>query len=447
MKKYGLLLVMSLYSLCGLAQLSHLTFMGFPMNERLETFMQKLRSMGFVGEYKEDSFGGAILIEMKGSYRGKPVKLTFGMTSKSKMVYEVNMALDKPNVTEAEARETFKIWKQFLVPNPGPLLRLDERRSRNSYTEWLLGQISTEVGTVALYFGYTQKGNIKKDFYVHTSFTDAQTFNRSMSEDWVEIDDGSQAGKNTKTVSTENLGKTQDPKAVDGSKTPYIIADPLFPPDKVIKFISTFTPPIPRESDGGGDENGSNNENGNGRTPIYPPSPKPSDPIPGPVPPPKPHHWGHVKVEEVNEADTTDVLMEINAIDFIRYLFHTNDYNAVRQLILSTPSLSFKKTEEKKDYFVALRTEGEGEEILLRRKDKKSDSIEVLRITVKKWDEEEIIQYLTSMGYHEVSRKEEDFFGTLGITRTYSNGETSHQVKFFFLNSADPIKTVIFERK
>ena len=70
MKKIMLLVVMSLCCLCGQAQFSHLSFMGFPMNERLETFLEKLRSVGFVGDYKEDSFGGVALIKMKGSYRG-----------------------------------------------------------------------------------------------------------------------------------------------------------------------------------------------------------------------------------------------------------------------------------------------------------------------------------------------------------------------------------------
>ena len=70
MKKILLLIAMGLYCVCGQAQFSHLSFMGFPMNERLETFMEKLRSVGFVGDYKEDSFGGVALIKMKGSYRG-----------------------------------------------------------------------------------------------------------------------------------------------------------------------------------------------------------------------------------------------------------------------------------------------------------------------------------------------------------------------------------------
>ena len=73
MKKVVLLFIMSLFCFSGLAQTPHLNFMGLSMNERLENFMQKLRNMGFIGEYKEDSFGGAVLTEMKGSYRNKPV--------------------------------------------------------------------------------------------------------------------------------------------------------------------------------------------------------------------------------------------------------------------------------------------------------------------------------------------------------------------------------------
>lgn len=41
-------------------------------------------------------------------------------------------------------------------------------------------------------------------------------------------------------------------------------------------------------------------------------------------------------------------MLDINAIDFIRQLFLTNNYNEVKQLIISTPSLAFKITEEKK---------------------------------------------------------------------------------------------------
>lgn len=411
MKKLLLLYVMGLYGLCGQAQSSHLTFMGIPMNERLETFMQKLRAKGFVGEYQEDSFGGAILTEMKGSYRGKPVKLSFNMTPKSKLVCEVHMALDKPNVKEAEAREIFKVWKQ-LVPNPGPLIISDFRRKRSDYAEWLLSKIDTEIGDVSLYFGYTQKGNIKSNFYVRIDFTDAQTFAKFMSEDLIEIDDG-----NTITSATESSEKRE-----------LIIVEPPFPPKEVFHIISTFIP-----------EGGSNDNN-----PIYPPSPKPSIPKPGPVPPtPKPHHWGHVRVEN----DSTDVLIEINAIDFIRHLFLSNDYNGVKQMVLSTPSLGFKKTEEKKDYFVASRTKGEYEELWLSRKDKKSNIINVLRITVKQWEESEIVKYLTDMGYQEVSQKKEDILGDSAITRTYSNGDASHYIDFFFLKGAVPIKSIIFNRK
>lgn len=394
MKKLFLLCVMALFSLNDMAQSSHLTFMGFPINERLETFMQKLRTKGFVGEYKEDSFGGAVLTEMKGSYRGKPVKLSFNMTPKSKLVCEVYMSLDKPNVTEAEARAVFNAWKS-LVPNPGPLLKRDNQRT-HEYTEWLLSRINSDIGQVSLHFGYSKKGGVKKDIYVRIEFNDTQNFAKLMNEEWGKTDEGNQVDQNREKSQTSQFEKEE-----------IIIPEP-FPPGKVIGIISTFTPK--RE----GREN------------------------------PKPHHWGYVKVEK---ADTTDVLIEINAIDFIRQLFLTNDYNEVKQLILSTPSLNFKKTEEKKDYFIASRTEGECEEIWLSRKDKKSNNIDVLRITVKQWDEDEIIKYLTAMGYQEVSKKQEDILGNPAITRTYSNGDESHYIEFFFLNKADPIKSIIFNRK
>lgn len=430
MKKIVFLLTMGFYCLCGQAQQSHLTFMGFPMNERIENFMQKLRAMGFVGEYKEDSYGGAIPIEMKGSYRGKPVKLSIYTTSKSKLVYEVDMRLYKPNLTEAEAREVFKTWKQFLVPNPGPLMILDERRTRNNYSESLMGQINTDIGTISLHFSYTQKGGIKKDFLVYISFTDTQNFNKHMSEDWVEIDEGNQGDQNREK---HQISQSENKE--------FIIVEPPFPPNEVSKIISTYTP----KGSENGERKGTNNENekGNDHKPIYPPSSKPPKPIPGPWPIPKPHHWGHVKVE----TDTTDVLIEINAIDFIRQLFFTNDYNKVKQLIMSTPSLTFKKTEEKKEYFVASRTEGECEEIWLRRPDKKSNNIDVLRITIKQWDEEEIIEYLHNLGYREISQKQEDMLGNPAITRTYSNGDASHIVEFFFLKRTDPIKSILFKRK
>ena len=423
MKKIVFLLTMGFYCLCGQAQQSHLTFMGFPMNERLETFMQKLRTKGFVGEYKEDSFGGAVLTEMKGSYKGKPVKLSFNMTPKSKLVCEVHMSLDKPNLTEAEARAVFNAWKS-LVPNPGPLLKRDNQRT-HEYTEWLLSRINTDIGQVSLDFGYTKKGGIKKDIYVRIDFNDTQNFAKLMDEESGKTDEGNQVDQNREKSQTSQFEKEE-----------IIIPEP-FPPGKVIGIISTFTP----KREGREEENGDENS----QKPVYPPSPKPSGPKPGPVPPnPKPHHWGHVKVEK---ADTTDVLIEINAIDFIRQLFLTNNYNEVKQLILSTPSLAFKITEEKKNHIIASRTAGDCEEIWLNRPDKKSNSIDLLRISVKQWDEEEIIKYLMAMGYQETSQKQEDILGNPAITRIYSNGDPSHIVEFFFLKRTDPIKSILFKRK
>lgn len=424
MKKLFLLCIMALFSLNDMAQVPHLNFMGLSMNERLETFMQKLRTKGFVGEYKEDdSFGGAILTKMKGSYRGKPVELSFNMTPKSKLVCDVHMSLDKPNVTEAEARAVFNAWKS-LVPNSGPLLKRDNQRT-HEYTEWLLSRINSDIGQVSLYFGYSKKGGVKKDIYVRIDFNDTQNFAKLMNEEWGKTDEGNQVDQNREKSQTSQFEKEE-----------IIIPEP-FPPGKVIGIISTFTP----KREGREEENG----DGNSQKPVYPPSPKPSGPKPGPVPPnPKPHHWGHVKVEK---ADTTDVLIEINAIDFIRQLFLTNNYNEVKQLILSTPSLTFKITEEEKTHIIASRTEGEYEEIWLNRPDKKSNSIDFLRISVKQWDEDEIIKYLTAMGYQEVSKKQEDILGNPAITRTYSNGDESHYIEFFFLNRVDPIKSIIFKRK
>ena len=147
------------------------------------------------------------------------------------------------------------------------------------------------------------------------------------------------------------------------------------------------------------------------------------------------------------ETDTTDVMLDINAIDFIRQLFLTNNYNEVKQLIISTPSLAFKITEEKKNHIIASRTAGDCEEIWLNRPDKKSNSIDLLRISVKQWDEEEIIKYLMAMGYQETSQKQEDILGNPAITRIYSNGDPSHIVEFFFLKRTDPIKSILFKRK
>lgn len=422
MKKVVLLFILSLFCFSGLAQTPHLNFMGLSMNERLETFMQKLRNMGFVGEYEEDSFGGAVLTEMKGSYRNKPVKLSFNMTPKSKLVCEVHMSLDKPNVTEAEARTVFNAWKS-LVPNPGPLLKRDNQRT-HEYTEWLLSRINTDIGQVSLDFGYTKKGGIKKDIYVRIDFNDTQNFAKLMDEESGKTDEGNQVDNNIEKPQTSQFEKEE-----------IIIPEP-FPPGKVIGIISTFTPKREGREEGNGD--------GNSQKAVYPPSPKPSGPKPGPVPPnPKPHHWGQIKVE----TDTTDVLIDINAIDFIRQLFLTNNYNEVKQLIMSTPSLAFKITEEKKNHIIASRTEGECEELWLSRSDKKSNNIDVLRITVKQWDEDEIIKYLTAMGYKETSQKQEDILGNPAITRTYSNGDTSHIVEFFFLKRTDPIKSILFKRK
>lgn len=422
MKKVVLLFILSLFCFSGLAQTPHLNFMGLSMNERLETFMQKLRNMGFVGEYEEDSFGGAVLTEMKGSYRNKPVKLSFNMTPKSKLVCEVHMSLDKPNVTEAEARTVFNAWKS-LVPNPGPLLKRDNQRT-HEYTEWLLSRINTDIGQVSISFGYSKKGGVKKDIYVRIDFNDTQNFAKLMNEEWGKTDEGNQVDQNREESQTSQFEKEE-----------IIIPEP-FPPGKVIGIISTFTLKREGREEGNGD--------GNSQKAVYPPSPKPSGPKPGPVPPnPKPHHWGQIKVE----TDTTDVLIDINAIDFIRQLFLTNNYNEVKQLIMSTPSLAFKITEEKKNHIIASRTAGDCEEIWLNRPDKKSNSIDLLRISVKQWDEEEIIKYLMAMGYQETSQKQEDILGNPAITRIYSNGDPSHIVEFFFLKRTDPIKSILFKRK
>lgn len=202
---------------------------------------------------------------------------------------------------------------------------------------------------------------------------------------------------------------------------------PPLPPNEVAKNSSSSTPEERENGNNKGDENNLN--------PIYPPSPKPPVPDPDSIPD---HHRRKIKVE----TDTT-----FNAIEFIRQLFLANKYNEAKQLILSTPSLAFKITEENKTHIIASRTKGEREEIWLSRKDKKSNDIDVLRITVKHLDEEDVIQYLANIGYQEISRKEEDLLGSLGITRTYSNGDTSHIVEFFFLKRTDPIKSVIFKRK
>lgn len=423
MKKVVLLFIMSLFCFSGLAQTPHLNFMGLSMNERLETFMQKLRNMGFIGEYKEDSFGGAVLTEMKGLYKGKPVKLEFAMAPKSKLVSDVHMSLDKPNVTEAEARAVFNAWKS-LVPNPGPLLKRDNQRT-HEYTEWLLSRINTDIGQVSLDFGYTKKGGIKKDIYVRIDFNDTQNFAKLMDEESGKTDEGNQVDNNIEKPQTSQFEKEE-----------IIIPEP-FPPGKVIGIISTFTPK--RE----GREDGNGNDNGNSQKAVYPPSSKPSRPEPVPIPDPKPHSWGQIKVE----TDTTDVMLDINAIDFIRQLFLTNNYNEVKQLIISTPSLAFKITEEKKNHIIASRTAGDCEEIWLNRPDKKSNSIDLLRISVKQWDEEEIIKYLMAMGYQETSQKQEDILGNPAITRIYSNGDPSHIVEFFFLKRTDPIKSFLFKRK
>ena len=145
-------------------------------------------------------------------------------------------------------------------------------------------------------------------------------------------------------------------------------------------------------------------------------------------------NYGRIFTEEESKL-LFQVMLDINAIDFIRQLFLTNNYNEVKQLIMSTPSLAFKITEEKKNHIIASRTAGDCEEIWLNRPDKKSNSIDLLRISVKQWDEEE------------TSQKQEDILGNPAITRIYSNGDPSHIVEFFFLKRTDPIKSILFKRK
>ena len=429
MKKLFFLFGMMLLCLNGMAQTPHLDFLGLSMNERLDIFMQKLRGMGFVGKYDEDFSGGAVGTEMKGSYKGKPVKLTFSMARKSKVVSDVYMTLDKPNVTEAEARAVFKTWKQFLVPSPGPLLRIDNKRTHD-YTEQVLSKINTDIGQVSLYFGYSKKGGAKKDIHVYINFNDTQNFATLMTEEWDNSDDGNERNEGNQV--DQNKEVTQISQFNKGET---IIVEPPFPPNEVITIISTFIPIGNGNERGKETNNGyNNNRNEKGNNPK---------PIPGPLPSPKPHHWGQVKVE----TDTTDVLIEINGIDFIRHLFFTNDYNKVKELILSTPSLSFKKKEEKKDRFIADHTEGDFENFYMSRKDKKSNNIDVMRITLNKWDEKEIINYLISMGYHETGKEERDILGDPYINRRFSNGDESHYIEFVHIKMASPIKSIIFNRK
>lgn len=442
MKKIMLLVVMGLYCVCGQAQFSHLSFMGFPMNERLETFMEKLRSVGFVGEYKDDPDCGAALIEMKGSYRGKYVTLHFNMTRKSKLVYSVNMALDKPNATEAEARETFNLWKTFLVPNPGPLMILDERRSRNSYSEWLMAGINSDVGTISLYFGYTQKGSVKKDFYVNIEFTDTQNFNLEVSEGVVEIYDGEPAattpetgdGNPTEVTTTTNTpqDKPNENEQLTGNGQPNW------------NFILYVAPPaghITREEAGGRDPY------------IEEPMPKkkgkrtdePHQIIQWPIGPSS----GNVYLG--NEEEQPDSLNEqycgVNAIEFVFALFLRDDFSYAHDFVLETDELCFNTSNDKKTYFSANRTIGDKENVWIERTDKKSNSISKAQITVHKWEDDEIIGFIKNLGFEQTNLKDDTNDIVPSITRTYTSEKYPFTINFVtFYSSNGTLKTVEFKR-
>lgn len=412
------------------------------MNERLETFMEKLRSVGFVGDYKEDSFGGAALIKMKGSYRGKYVTLSFYMTRKSKLVYSVSMRPDRPCATEAEAREIFKLWKTFLVPNPRPLMILDERRSRNSYSESLMAGINSDVGTISLYFGYTQKGNVKKDFYVFIDFTDAQNFNLEVSEGLVEIYDGEPAtttpetgdGNPTEVTTTTNIpqDKPNENEQLTGNGQPNWT------------FILHVAPPaghITRVESGGRDpyiEETTPKKKGK-RTD------EPHQIIQWPIG----HNTGSVFLR--NEEERPDSLNEqycgVNAIEFVFALFLRDDFSYAHDFVLETEELCFNTSYDKKTYFSANRTLGDKENVWIERTDKKSNSISKAQITVHKWKDDEIIDFIKNLGFEQTNLKDDTNDIVPSITRTYTSEKYPFTINFVtFYSSNGTLKTVEFKR-
>lgn len=132
-----------------------------------------------------------------------------------------------------------------------------------------------------------------------------------------------------------------------------------------------------------------------------------------------------------------------NAIEFAHKMFVTDDFDIIRDYILSTTSLSFKIDYENKKFLSADRTEGMKERFWMGRENQNNPSLQDLSITVSKWTDDNISEKLKELGYTENSSKENTFMGVKTITRIYLDSTASMKVLLEITNRNNKVKKEI----
>lgn len=113
MKKLFLLLILTLNSLLLSAQ-SHFTFKGIPMDGHISTFVEKMKSKGYIVVKKaEDAY------IMKGSFAGKDAKIFIISTPQTKTVCRVAVLIEPVEYTWESFKNLYLDFRHYYIEKYG----------------------------------------------------------------------------------------------------------------------------------------------------------------------------------------------------------------------------------------------------------------------------------------------------------------------------------------